>query len=173
MNCMQQSTTEQYTLPPINPPPINHEGPAPSKISRTKVPKERSIVHDSIANGKAVFCSLDIETGGEDYGIVQFSVELVRIDIVPGTSKGKNAKISARNDTLNNVARVPHTFNKYVNPGETVIWSDAATWIHGLHVNHTSIIVIDPIHVVWAQFLQWIELSTEPDEVIVMVHGMV
>ena len=36
-------------------------------------------------------------------------------------------------------------------------------------MNHASIRVADPIHVVWAQFLQWIEVNTEPDKVVVMV----
>ena len=122
----------------------------------TKVPKERSIAHYPITNGKAVFYSLDIETGGEYCGIAQFSAELVRMNIVPGMNKAKNSMISARNNIIANVAQVLHTFNKYVHPGETTIWSDAATRIHGLHVNHASIRVADPINVVWAQFLEWI-----------------
>ena len=77
-------------------PPINHKGPVPSQALGTKVPKERSIAHYPIVNGKAVFCSLDIETGGADWGIVQFSAELVRMDIVPGMNKAKNAKITTR-----------------------------------------------------------------------------
>ena len=91
---MQQSTTEQYTLPAINSPSIKHEGPVPSQALGTKEPKERNIAHYPIANGKAVFCSLDIETGGADCGIVQFSAELVRMDIVLGMNKAKNTKIS-------------------------------------------------------------------------------
>ena len=47
------------------------------------VPKGRSkLVHDLLNRSDAVFISFDLETAGEDVGIVQVSAEVFRLDLV-------------------------------------------------------------------------------------------
>ena len=47
--------------------------------NRPKPPKGRSIVHNRLNDGSAVFLSVDIEIGGVFAGIIQLSEELVRM----------------------------------------------------------------------------------------------
>ena len=53
----------------------------PPKSNPPNSPKLRSDAHDIIVNQKAVFLSLDVETGGELAGIIQLSAEISRIEI--------------------------------------------------------------------------------------------
>jgi hypothetical protein len=46
--------------------------------------REVYIAHNILTDGSAVFISLDIEIGGEYAGIVQLSVEIVRMKLVAG-----------------------------------------------------------------------------------------
>ena len=133
------------------------------------VPKERSIAHYQITNGKTVYMSFDIETGGGYAGIVQMSAELFRLKNVPGRKPGKDKAITPRKDTATDIKRDSNTFNEYVNPGEDAIWSTQATKIHGLHTKHPQIRTAYPMAVVWPQFEEWIKVNTAPDEVVILI----
>lgn len=67
------------TTEPMN---IDDSEPSqPPKSNPPNRPKLRSDAHDIIVNQKAVFLSLDVETGGELAGIIQLSAEISRIEI--------------------------------------------------------------------------------------------
>ena len=70
-----------------------------------KLPKGRSIAHNVLTDGSAVFLSFDIEIGGEYAGIIQLSAELVRMKLVAGRGVAQYQ--------LEEVARVD-TFDSYV-----------------------------------------------------------
>ena len=89
------------------------------------IPKSRSKAHHYIDSGKAVFLSLDVETGGEYCGVLKLSSEIIRMSIKPqGATKTK--------DKASNIEREALIFNEYVHPGEEAIYSKACTDIHGL-----------------------------------------
>jgi hypothetical protein len=105
------------------PPAVNNCDPAPPAVDDgdildfdvedvTDLPKVkgRSILHHHFKQNKVVFVSLDLETGGENCGIIQLSAEFIRPELSrDGTKVAK--------DTLSKVTR-GGTFNEYVNPGE-------------------------------------------------------
>ena len=144
-------------LPPANVPPQDAPAaPAP-------IPRGRSIAHHHIANKKAVFLSLDVETGGEfcgPSGLLQLSAELFRMEI----------KHNGWNDVAENMQRVGNVFNKYVNPGEGAIWNEvAAQRSHQLTASDPRIRNADDITIVWGQFETWIKESVLGDEVVILV----
>ena len=99
--------------------------------------KGRSICHHLFKEKKIVFVSLDLETGGENCGIVQLSAELVRLDIKPEGEKQVAKDVLAgveREGTTYNESSNPggQCFNEYVHPGEDAEWSSSATQVHGL-----------------------------------------
>ena len=89
---------------------------------------------DLIVQKSIVYFSLDMETGGPVFGILQFSIVAVSMD---GT--------------------VIDTFNEYVKPPEMDIWLSSATEVSGLHKNHPSIWSAKPIEEVWPRFEQFIK----------------
>ena len=95
--------------------------------------RKYSIIHDEVKNGQVVFISFDIETGGDDCGIVQLSSECF---------------ILSSNGDEGGGRRLKQTFESYVQPHESAIWSKHATEIHGLHKKHPSIITADPLELV-------------------------
>ena len=104
-------------------------------------------------DNKAVFLSLDLETGREYCGVVQLSVEAFRI--VAGT---------------NEVSREASCFNKYVKPPDGAVWSQHATDVHGLHAEHNSIISAYLIAVVWQKFECFLDKMMI--SVAFLLHGM-
>ena len=104
--------------------------------------------------------SFDIETPG-GAGIVQMSAEAVQLQLVQGTSAGK--------DSATSVSRMASTFNKYVNPGRDAVWDAVGTSVHGLHSTHPNIVEASDMATVWAQFRTWIDEILLPGEVIVVV----
>ena len=103
--------------------------------------RKHSLIHNDVYNGKVIFISFDIETGGDDCGIVQLSAECFTVGSNVDEDCGK---------------RLEPTFNSYVKPHEDAIWSKYATEIHGLHQNHPSIIHANPLHLVWEKFVSFI-----------------
>jgi hypothetical protein len=102
--------------------PIDDKNTAPSKIDpptetvpsptdQGPTPCNKSITHWDIINNRAVFVSLDIETGGMYCGIIQLSVEifLVLYDKHDPTAE---PTICHNNET----------FNEYINLGENTLW---------------------------------------------------
>ena len=107
-------------LVPILPPISQIKLPTLSKADIT-IPKERSIAHWNIAKGKAVYMSCDMETAGENGGIVQMSTDCFRLDTVH--NKRRNGAVSKRKDTAENIRQDLDTFNAYVKPRARAIWS--------------------------------------------------
>ena len=91
-----------------------------------------------------LFVSFDIETGGEDYVILQISVECFRLD---------------RDVTKCGGIRLSNTFNSYVKPSESAAWSDHVIKIHGLHKEHPSIIHATPLEIVWEPFISYTNVN--------------
>ena len=117
-----------------------------------------------------MFVSLDLETGGENCGIIQISAEIVRLEL--SRVQGKAAK-----DTLAGVSRgtafyrdeddaPSELFNEYVNPGEDAEWAPAAVneVSHGLSKSDPRISSARPIDAVWSSFKSFIERNIAEDE---------
>jgi len=68
---------------------------------------KQTIPHWSFIKNNALFVSLDVETGGTHFGIVQLSAELFRLVHLPG----------AKNNQQPTIVRLWDTFDAYVNPG--------------------------------------------------------
>ena len=97
VHCMENTPDEVFHDPPqqnlsinaaenevgIGPYPPNHGSTAVGRIdddiSTRKVPKNRSIAHFHLHNQLCSFVSFDIETGGENCGIIQISAEICRM----------------------------------------------------------------------------------------------
>ena len=78
------------------------------------------------ATGEICFLSFDIEHGGEYCGILQLSAEFVRLGIEEAAN-GSNA-----NDKASYLHRHTECFDMYVNPGDSAIWDEHASAVHGL-----------------------------------------
>ena len=93
--------------------------------------------HGIFVRNEAVFISLDVETAGEEVGVVQLSAEISRLELVrhinkKGKQKGKE-NVGA--DTATNIRRDPEVFNAYVKPSGDEEWCSRAISIHGLTPN--------------------------------------
>ena len=142
--------------------------PAPphTKDDQSTIPRGRSIAHEVIREGKVVYVSFDIETGGEHCGILQLSAEMIRIELVPKqTKKGE----SSGGDTAKNIRRLSSTFNSFVNPGEGAIFAPEATAVHGLHSSDHRISSAEKIEAVWAKFCRWLDENMSEGESAVLV----
>ena len=139
--------------------------------------KGRSLLHHHIKQKKVVFLSLDLETGGEDCGIIQISDEIIRPELA--REGGKVPKDTLANVTREGTLYNPETnpggglFNAYVHPGEDAEWSPAATEVTGLSRTDQRITSAKNIDKVWSSFSQWVESNIAEDEVgvIVAYHG--
>ena len=132
----------------------------PVHLPGAGIPRGRSKAHAAIVAGKVVYLSFDIETGGENCGIIQMSGELIRLDL-NGTSPGS--------DTASNIRRDAATFNEYVNPGEEAEWDEYGLGIHGLSPSDKRIVEAGDMTVVWNKFIAWISSNTTPDETLALV----
>ena len=139
--------------------------------------KVRSLLHHYIKQKKVVFLSLDLETGGEDCGIIQISGEIIRPELA--REGGKVPKDTLANVTREGTLYNPETnpggglFNAYVHPGEDAEWSPAAIEVTGLSRTDQRITSAKNIDEVWSSFSQWVESNIAEDEVgvIVAYHG--
>ena len=118
------------------------------------IPKGKSIAHHYLEHEKALFCSFDIETGGEFCGILQMSAQIFRV-------KNCNNKP--------NISIVEETFNHYVKPHDGAIWDPNATKIHGLTASSPKIMEADEINLVWHNFVEYICRHVEPNEKCILV----
>ncbi|KAL3905294.1 MAG: hypothetical protein SGARI_004534, partial [Bacillariaceae sp.] len=99
--------------------------------------KEMKRYTDALSKGKIRFIHLDLETGGEDVGIIQLS--------------------SVAHDANDN-KQVGAPFNKYVKPHARVRnrdWSEVAMRITGLSYAKDEIKNADFIDAVWGEWLDW------------------
>jgi hypothetical protein len=87
---------------------------------------------------KLVFISLDLETGGENCGIIHILAEIVRLEINRIEDKAAKDMLSSvvqGSGVYHEGENSPSTiFNKYVNPGKDAEWVPAvvAKVLHGL-----------------------------------------
>ena len=114
--------------------------------------RKHSLIHDYVEEGKAVFISFDIETGGDDCGIVQISAECFVLDSTTSNGWGE---------------RLPNTFDSYVKPPPSAIWSDHATLVHGIHQGHPFIVDADSLGLFWGKFKSYID-----DNILIGHHGV-
>ena len=127
--------------------------------------------HELHNKGEAVFISFDIETAGEQVGIIQISVEVFRINLVRNKNtqgKYKGQVKSARN-TATNIRRNPELFNEYVNPESDIEWCPQAMSKNHLSLQHPSIVGADGIITVWQKFIRWAERKIGHDKAAVLV----
>jgi hypothetical protein len=125
---------------PVATEPKNAERNAETNALATeKLPQlTKSIAHDDLNNGAAIYISLDLETGGPDCGIIQLSA-------VVSTLKGE----------------VIGEFNSYVRPRPNAKWNQAAMDVTGLGPSNPSITSASGIEEVWPKFYETINRWTE------------
>jgi hypothetical protein len=93
------------------------------------------IVHDDLVEENCVFFSIDIETGGEDCGMVQLSAVQINFEA---------------NSTV-------HEFDMYINPGHSAKWDLMCMMMSGLNPSDHWIKNAAPIDIVWPEFVAFIE----------------
>ena len=136
------------------------------------MPKGRSKeTHELHNKGEVVFISFDVETAGEQVGIVQISAEVFRLNLVRNkNTQGKyKGEINSARDTATNIRRDPEVFNKYVQPKSNIEWCREAMKVHKLYPQHPSIVSADDIETVWRQFVGWVERLVGHDETAILV----
>ena len=123
-------------------------------------PRGRSILHGHLNDGRVKFLSLDLETGGEECGMIQLSAEFVRPKLNRGgktAAKDSLASLDRGEDVFHAQNNPQGTvFNEYVNPGEDAEWNDEAG-VHGLSSTHPSIRSARKINEVWKSFCLFVD----------------
>jgi hypothetical protein len=104
------------------------------------IPKSKSIAHHYMTKNRLVFISFDIETSGEQCGIIQISAEIFRLE----------------KDGTPSIER--ETFDEYVKPPPDAFWNEiACNSTHGLHADHEHIKNASSLSDVWQRFESFIE----------------
>jgi len=107
-------------------PPDNSNPTVDETTEPPCIPSGKSITHFDLLSNNVVYCSLDVETGGEYCGIIQLSVELFCFN---------------NEDPDYRVDHIEPTFNEYVRPPDGAIWNEAsAQTSHRLHANSPQIL---------------------------------
>ena len=99
------------------------------------------MINEYIEDESAVFISFHIETGGKYCRILQINSELFTLD--KDCNKGGDTQLGV-------------TFDCYIKPSESEIWSDHITKIHGLYNVYSSIVDADPLGSVWDKFILYL-----------------
>ncbi len=151
-NIIESSTADENTLKNDS---VNDEDDNDESIDGRPIPRGKSIAHHHITSGRAVFCSFDMETGGEYCGIIQISAQLFRIS----TQEKKKMTFAVE----------PSTFNKYIKPPEGSIWDPHCTQVHGLNSNSPIIKNANRINQVWSDFCLFLQENMKPEEYCVLI----
>jgi hypothetical protein len=112
----------QFAAGPINfPPPLINAVIETNNASHPEdetppIPRNKSIAHHDLKAKKVVWCSLDLETGGEYCGIIQLLAEIFRLNPV--------------DPTHSDYIREPDIFNHYVRPPDSTYWNEEAVAGH-------------------------------------------
>jgi hypothetical protein len=77
-----------------------------------KLPCTKSMAHFDLVDSNIVFLSLDLETGGEYYGIIQLSGQIFRHNLA--------------DPQQTTFLHVSEKFNEYVRPPDGVFWNEEA-----------------------------------------------
>ena len=98
--------------------------------------------HELYNSGDFVFMSFDLETGGEDVGVVQISAEMFRLDLIwnKKTKSKYKGEVNEAGDTASNIRRDPEVFDKHVKPTSGAQLSKKAMKTHRLDPDHPSIV---------------------------------
>ena len=115
--------------------------------AKAKRKKEMDRYFNALKENKVVFIHLDIESGGEDVGMVQLS--------------------AVAHHSSNNL-QIGDAFNRYIKPYATVTandWNPHAVAITGLHHNDRRIQEADLFEVVWTDFTTWCRRNVPPSRV--------
>lgn len=115
------------------------------------IPRGKSLAHHYINVNRVVYCSFDLEHGGEYCGIIQISAQLFRKKIA--------------DSTVQHFIRDNQTFNRYVRPPDGAIWNEVACRAtHKLHANSPEILAANPFDFVWHEFCEFISEYVSPSE---------
>jgi len=109
-----------------------------------KLPKGKAIAHKWIAAEKSVCISLDMETGGENSGIIQLSAHIFRM-------VQHNSKLTSETER--------ECFDEYVRPSIDAIWEKNIFEIHGLHRDYSRIKEADNIIAVSRRFCTYMKFD--------------
>ena len=136
------------------------------------VPSGRSKgTHHLHNRNEAVFISFDIETAGEQVGIVQISAEIFCLDLVRNKNlTGKNkGKVNHAADSAENIRCDPEVFDEYVRPESEHEWCRESMALHKLHPCHPSILQANNMCTVWNNFVSWVQRKISVDETGILV----
>ena len=131
---------------------------AASPTDQGPIPRNKSIAHWDIITNRAVFVSLDIETGGTYCGIIQLSAEIF---VILNDEHDPTAEPT--------ICHNNETFNEYINPGENALWDPQCSSIHGLHAQSPEITNADSIFPVWSRFADFIDRHFSDNDVGILV----
>ncbi len=136
-----------------DPPSQNNNSSAPpnTNLDDLPIPVGKSIAHHHIIQNKAVYCSMDIETGGEFCGLLQLSAQLFRIS------------------DKNQATIVLEEFNEYIQPPNSAIWDPPTTAVHGLSSSSPEISRAERITQVWSNFCRFLEKHVMPSETCIFI----
>lgn len=109
--------------------------------------KSSSLADHWFQNQKVLFVSFDLETGGENAGILQISA----------TMKDQSGN------------GVGHAFNSYVKPAANAHISEESSAIHGLKIDDERLVNAEPIKIVWPKFTSWANENHTDDRVGIFV----
>ncbi len=128
-------------------------------VDQQKSPKRRSIAHNILTDGSAVFLSLDIEIGGEYAGMFQLSAEIVWMKLFAG-------RVVVQ-DQVEEVVRMA-SFDSYVKP-ESEVWDQRCINIHQIHPEDKHIVSANNIAHIWLQFKTWLNHHVGVSETVILV----
>ena len=106
-----------------------------------------SLFHEILEEKRVDFVTLDLETGGPKYGILQLSAQVLDMS---GNQIGK-------------------FFNQYVKPKSDAVFFDETVKVHGLHNNDPRLKEANEMNVIWSQFVAFVNCSIPDDYVGVLV----
>ena len=131
--------------------------------------------HELYNSGDFVFVSFNLETGGEDVGVVQISAEIFRLDLIRNkkTTGKYKGQINEAGDTASNIRRDPEVFDEYVKPDSEAEWSTKAMEKNHLHPDNPSVVNASNVTTVWQRFVDRVEQKVGVDETAILVarHG--
>ena len=121
---------------------------AVTPVKKKKERKTFSIAHQWLDEGNAVLVHIDLETGGEQCGVVQLSSVIYDVGL----------------------RLVVGEFNKYVRPPDDAVWNSHAC-VHCLSASSESIKSADTLVKVWTEFVKFIEKYTSEKMGIIEAWG--
>jgi hypothetical protein len=146
-------SVHRLPAPPLLPATANDLNVAPTATGDKSlpIPCGKSLAHHYIRAHKVVYCSFDLEHGGEYCGVIQISAQLFRHNIVDCTGR--------------DFIHVAKTFNLYIQQPEDAIWNEVACQAtHKLHANSPQIWAANPFDFVWHKFCAYIADNVSPSK---------